>query len=80
MPTVFLKSDVGPLRSATRNPGIGHSLRISRTWDGVLAGFVRVKTATTGLALVSMIVLAFRAGLPTEPVMSVTFHTGMAGP
>lgn len=46
-----------------------------RPWGYVLAGFVLVKAATMGLALLSMTVFALRAGLQVELVLSVMWVT-----
>jgi hypothetical protein len=44
-----------------------------RAWGSVLAGFVLVKAATMGLALLSMTVFAWRAGLAVEPMLSAAW-------
>lgn len=44
-----------------------------RPWGYVLAGFVLVKAATMGLALISMTFFALRAGLKVDPVLSVAW-------
>lgn len=44
-----------------------------RAWGYVLAGFVLVKAATMGLALLAMTGFAMRAGLAVEPAMSIAW-------
>jgi hypothetical protein len=44
-----------------------------RPWGYVLAGFILVKGATMGLALLSMTAFAVRAGLPVEAMLSVAW-------
>jgi hypothetical protein len=44
-------------------------------WGDVLAGFVLVKAATMGLALLAMTAFALRAGLPVEAVLSAAWVT-----
>lgn len=44
-------------------------------WGYVLAGFVLVKAAAMGLALLSMTAFAMRAGLPVEATISVVWVT-----
>lgn len=48
-------------------------LKRARPWGYVLAGFVLVKAATMGLALLSMTVFALRAGQDVETVLSVAW-------
>jgi hypothetical protein len=48
-------------------------LKQDRPWGYVLAGFVLVKAATMGLALLSMTGFALQAGLDVEPVMSLAW-------
>lgn len=47
----------------------------ARPWGFVLAGFVLVKAATMGLALLAMTAFALHAGIPVEAVLSVAWVT-----
>jgi hypothetical protein len=48
-------------------------LRLDRPWGYVLAGFVLVKAATMGLALLSMTGFALQAGLDVDAFMSLAW-------
>jgi hypothetical protein len=48
-------------------------LRRNKPWGSVIAGFVTVKATTMGLALISMTLFAWIAGLPINPYLSAAW-------